>query len=47
MYLGAGGTQPPALTRVAVEAGLEPNQRIVLAPPPSLRDGDRIRIRKD
>lgn len=33
--------------RVAVEAGLEPNQRIVLAPPPSLRDGDRIRLRKD
>ena len=33
--------------RVAVEAGLEPNQRIVLAPPPSLRDGDRIRLRND
>ena len=33
--------------RVAVEAGLEPNQRIVLAPPPSLRDGDRIRLRQD
>lgn len=33
--------------RVAVEAGLEANQRIVLAPPPSLRDGDRIRIQQD
>ena len=30
--------------RVAVEAGLEANQRVVLAPPPSLRDGDRVRI---
>ena len=33
--------------RVTIDAGLEPGQRIVLAPPPSLRDGDRVRIQED
>ncbi len=30
--------------RVAIDAGLVANQRIVLDPPPSLQDGDRIRV---
>ena len=30
--------------RVAIDAGLAKNQRIVLAPPSSLQDGDRIRL---
>ena len=31
--------------RVAVDEGLAADQRVVLAPPPTLRDGDRIRLR--
>ncbi len=30
--------------RIAIAAGLQPNQRIVLEPPPTLRDGDRVRL---
>jgi len=30
--------------RTAVTAGLSPGQTVVLAPPPSLQDGDRVRI---
>ena len=30
--------------RIAVEAGLAANQRIVLAPPSSLKNGDRVRL---
>lgn len=30
--------------RVAIDAGLTANQRIVISPPSSLRDGDRIRV---
>ena len=33
--------------RVVVEQGLQKDQRIVLAPPPSLRDGDRVRVQTD
>jgi RND family efflux transporter MFP subunit len=33
--------------RVAVEAGLEEGERVVLDPPPSLEDGDRVRLRKE
>ena len=33
--------------RVAVDAGLTANQRIVLDPPPSLQDGDRVRTQQD
>lgn len=33
--------------RVVVEQGLQRDQRIVLAPPPSLRDGDRVRVQTD
>ena len=30
--------------RVAIDAGLQKDQRLVLDPPPSLRDGDRVRL---
>ncbi|MCU0867694.1 MAG: efflux RND transporter periplasmic adaptor subunit [Planctomycetes bacterium] len=30
--------------RVAIDAGLQQDQRIVLDPPPQLRDGDRVRL---
>lgn len=30
--------------RIAIDAGLAVDQRIVLDPPPSLRDGDRVRV---
>lgn len=33
--------------RVVVEQGLLKDQRIVLAPPPALRDGDRVRVQTD
>ncbi|MFN9441857.1 MAG: efflux RND transporter periplasmic adaptor subunit [Planctomycetota bacterium] len=33
--------------RVVVATGLQKDQRIVLAPPPSLRDGDRVRVQTD
>jgi RND family efflux transporter MFP subunit len=33
--------------RVVVAAGLQKDQRIVLAPPASLRDGDRVRVQTD
>lgn len=33
--------------RVVVEQGLQKDQRIVLAPPPSLRDGARVRVQTD
>ena len=32
--------------RVAIDAGLRAHQRIVINPPSSLQDGDRIRIEK-
>jgi len=32
---------------VAIDAGLSANQRIVLDPPPSLQDGDRIRLQQE
>jgi len=31
--------------RVAVDEGLTADQRVVLSPPPALRDGDRVRLR--
>lgn len=33
--------------RVAIRAGLTPGQRIVLDPPPSLRDGDRVQVQEN
>ena len=33
------------LTEANVDEGLAADQRVVLAPPPTLRDGDRIRLR--
>lgn len=33
--------------RVVVDQGLQKDQRIVLSPPPSLRDGDRVRVQPD
>ena len=33
--------------RVAVEAGLTANQRIVMTPPPTLNDGDRVRVQEN
>jgi HlyD family secretion protein len=33
--------------RVAIDAGLQQDQRIVLDPPPSLRSGDRVRLQEN
>jgi RND family efflux transporter MFP subunit len=35
---------PPVGGRIAVRSGLRPTERVVLDPPPSLADGDRVRV---